>query len=72
MAKFFVALTALLMIAGCSCNKDAATTETPATTEAPAMGDAAATPMDAATAPSEHPPETMGTDPAATATPAAH
>ncbi len=72
MAKFFVALTALVLIAGCSCNKDAADTTA---TEAPATGDAAApsaagdapsadaggTPTDTAT------PENMG---AATATPA--
>ncbi len=72
MAKFFVAVTAVLMMAGCSCNKDAATTDAPAeaTAEAPATGDAAAAPVDAATAPTETNPETMGTDPMASATPA--
>ncbi len=58
MAKFFVALSALVLIAGCSCNKDAADTTT---TDAPATGDAAAAPMDAAAqTPTEGNAETMG------------
>lgn len=71
MAKFILALSALVMIAGCSCNKDQGTTDA---TTAPATGDAAATmtPADAGAAAPTDAAATATATPEATASPAAH